>query len=153
MLQQAAARSARLRLVQGDACRLPFADRSFDAVVCTEAFHWFPFPADALAECFRVLRPGGRLLLAVTSTPAVPLSRMIYVASRLLGEAFYWPSRAEARRWLEHAGFRITSQRRVARIASQLLPPILTVAARPRRPAPASRRAPQRRHPIARRYA
>src|SRR4051794_31457957 len=49
--------------VQADAARLPFAARSFDAVLCTSAFHIFPGPGAALAEIRRVLRPGGMLTL------------------------------------------------------------------------------------------
>lgn len=143
MLHQAARRCAGLALVQGDAGALPFADRAFDAIVCTEAFHWFPDPAVALAECFRVLRPGGRLLLAVTTTPAPAVSRLIQAGSRLVGEPFYWPSRAEARHWLQRAGFDIDCQHGVARLGAPLLAPIVTVAARPRRQA--SRRRPARR--------
>src|SRR4029453_6590009 len=55
--------------VQGDALRLPFRDARFDALVCTEAFHWFPDQPAALAECFRVLAPGGRLLVALVNPP------------------------------------------------------------------------------------
>jgi ubiquinone/menaquinone biosynthesis C-methylase UbiE len=44
--------------VSGQAERLPFADRAFDAVVCAQAFHWFEREA-ALAESIRVVRPGG----------------------------------------------------------------------------------------------
>jgi SAM-dependent methyltransferase len=39
---------------------LPLADRSVDAVVCAQAFHWFA-SFDALREIGRVLRPGGKL--------------------------------------------------------------------------------------------
>jgi SAM-dependent methyltransferase len=41
---------------------LPFADGSFDAVTVAQAFHWFDAPR-ALAECARILRPGGGLAL------------------------------------------------------------------------------------------
>ncbi|TCK24349.1 methyltransferase family protein [Pseudonocardia endophytica] len=46
----------------GDGARLPFADGSFDAVVCFTMLHHVPTPAlqDKLfAEAARVLRPGG----------------------------------------------------------------------------------------------
>ena len=42
---------------------LPCADASFDAVVTTNAFHYFRDPARACAEMLRVLRPGGRVLV------------------------------------------------------------------------------------------
>jgi SAM-dependent methyltransferase len=49
--------------VQADAARLPFEPRSFDAVLCTNAFHMFPAPGATLAEIRRVLKPGGTLTL------------------------------------------------------------------------------------------
>ena len=44
---------------------LPFADRSFDAVMCTQAFHYIVDPPPAIAEIRRVLRPGGAVLITV----------------------------------------------------------------------------------------
>ncbi|NBH09350.1 methyltransferase domain-containing protein [Amycolatopsis sp. SID8362] len=51
-------------LRQGDAQALPFDDASFDTVVCTFGLCAIPDPAAAVAEMARVLRPGGRLILA-----------------------------------------------------------------------------------------
>jgi ubiquinone/menaquinone biosynthesis C-methylase UbiE len=44
--------------------RLPFADQSFDCVVCTYTLCSVQDPAAVLAEARRVLRPGGRFLFA-----------------------------------------------------------------------------------------
>lgn len=134
MLSHAAARAPALRWVQGDAGRLPFRDRVFDAIVSTEAFHWFPDQSAALAECFRVLVPGGRLLLALVNTPAASFSAAFYVGSRLLGEPFYWPSHRQMREWVEAAGFHIERRQRVFRLPGFLLPPVLTCAVRPDQP-------------------
>ena len=49
---------------QGDAQRLPFADRSLDAVINVEASHCYPDFPGFLREVARVLRPGGHLLYA-----------------------------------------------------------------------------------------
>jgi len=50
-------------LQEGDAHHLPFADESFDTVVCTFSLCNIPDPHQALTEMQRVLRPGGRLVL------------------------------------------------------------------------------------------
>src|SRR5215217_1686284 len=50
-------------LREGDAQQLPFADASFDTVVCTLSLCNIPDDRRAIAEMKRVLRPGGRLLL------------------------------------------------------------------------------------------
>ena len=42
---------------------LPLADASVDAVMCVLVLHHVPSPGDALAEAFRVLKPGGRVLV------------------------------------------------------------------------------------------
>ena len=130
MLTRAAAR-ARGYWVQADATRLPFGDAAFDAVVSTEAFHWFPDQVAALGELFRVVRPDGRLLLALVNTPTAVLSTAFHLGSRVLGEPFYWPTTAEMRRMVEAAGFRVERQRRVYRLPGFLLPPVLTCAVRP----------------------
>src|SRR5258708_4760602 len=48
----------------GDAERLPFADGSFDAIVCECALCTFPNKQSAAAEFVRVLRSGGRVGLS-----------------------------------------------------------------------------------------
>jgi SAM-dependent methyltransferase len=47
---------------QADATQLPFADGSFDVVVCQFGVMFFPDKARAFAEARRVLRPGGTFL-------------------------------------------------------------------------------------------
>lgn len=44
---------------------LPFADGSFDLVICIEAFQFITHPMHAVREFRRVLRPGGTALLAL----------------------------------------------------------------------------------------
>jgi len=56
----------------GDATELPFADNSFDAVVCGYGILHVPDPATALREMVRVLRPGGRVALSVWDNETSP---------------------------------------------------------------------------------
>jgi ubiquinone/menaquinone biosynthesis C-methylase UbiE len=134
MLREAAARlegSAAATLVRGDATRLPFRDGVFDAAVSTEAFHWFPDQAAALRELRRVLRPGGRLLLALVSPPFEIVADAFEVGMRLVGQPLWWTTPSRLRAQVEAAGFRVEHQRRVFRIPGFLLPPTLTEARRP----------------------
>lgn len=50
-------------LVAADAAGLPFQTGSFDVVVSSSSFHYWPDPGAGLAELARVLRPGGRLVV------------------------------------------------------------------------------------------
>ena len=51
--------------VGADVQALPFRDGAFDAVKATELLEHVPDVARALAECRRVLRPGGHLVITV----------------------------------------------------------------------------------------
>jgi ubiquinone/menaquinone biosynthesis C-methylase UbiE len=53
-------------LVQADACRLPFAENTFDVVYARGMLHHLPDPARGMQEIRRVLKPGG---LAVVLDP------------------------------------------------------------------------------------
>jgi ubiquinone/menaquinone biosynthesis C-methylase UbiE len=52
---------------QADVCALPFADGSFEVVVCQQGLQFVPDPGAALREMRRMLVPGGRLAVAVFS--------------------------------------------------------------------------------------
>ena len=62
-------RSAKLYFSVQDMFRLPYADKSFDVVIVSNALHIVPQPEKALAEIRRVLKDGG-LLIAPTFTHA-----------------------------------------------------------------------------------
>src|SRR5277367_7001893 len=108
MLNQARARSSRVRYLHGPAEQLPFEDGALDAVVTTSAFHFFDQPA-ALREFHRVLAPGG---LAAVSTMSAR-QPLLPAASRLTPA--HNPTSAEMRRLFEGAGFTIVEQHRVRR--------------------------------------
>ncbi len=65
--------SDRVRVLEGNVMDVPLADESVDAVVSQEALLHVPDKRRALAEAFRILRPGGRLVFT-DWTPDAPLS-------------------------------------------------------------------------------
>lgn len=68
MLDRAAARQgadARIQWRQADALSLPFADGSFDAVICQFGAMFFPDRVAGYREALRVLKPGGRFFFSV----------------------------------------------------------------------------------------
>jgi len=71
MLEQAGRRnraligSGRVRLREGSAVHLPFADNSFDKAVSSNSVQLWPDSLKGVMEMRRVLKPGGRIALVV----------------------------------------------------------------------------------------
>jgi ubiquinone/menaquinone biosynthesis C-methylase UbiE len=63
---------AEIRFLSGDASDLPFEPGEFDLATCRAAFHHFPQPERVLAEMTRVVRPGGKILIADLVAPEDP---------------------------------------------------------------------------------
>lgn len=66
-----------------DAERLPFSDSSFDVAWCNDSFHHYPDPERAAFQVWRVLAPGGSLVIGDVWQPA--------------------PARAVMNAWLPHS--------------------------------------------------
>lgn len=97
------------RYVLGDWADNPFTSAGFDAVVAIESLSHMSDPRSFFAECRRVLRPGGRLVIAAWLAAENPspwriryLLRPICTEGRLHGLG----SRTEHRRFLQEAGLR-----------------------------------------------
>jgi SAM-dependent methyltransferase len=54
-----------IQLVQADACKLPFRDGAYDAVVCSETLEHIPDDRAVVEEIARLLRPRGWLFFTV----------------------------------------------------------------------------------------
>ena len=57
----------RIELLQFDAQQLPFADQSKDVILLFEAIYYLPSADRFVAECRRVLRPGGKVLVVTAN--------------------------------------------------------------------------------------
>jgi len=64
--------------VVGDAMALPFADNSFDVYTTSFGIRNVTRPQEALNEAFRVLRPGGRLMVLEFNQIPIPLVQKVY---------------------------------------------------------------------------
>ncbi len=74
----AEALATRLDWVVGDAMALPFADNSFDVYTISFGIRNVTRIPDALAEAYRVLRPGGRLMVLEFSQIPNDLAQWVY---------------------------------------------------------------------------
>jgi ubiquinone/menaquinone biosynthesis C-methylase UbiE len=72
--------------VAGDAMELPFADDAFDAVLSVFGIIFVPDAERALGEVFRVLRPGGRALIAAW-VPRGAIHEMVTALARGVSSA------------------------------------------------------------------
>jgi ubiquinone/menaquinone biosynthesis C-methylase UbiE len=116
-------------LVRADAQRLPLAERSVDVVVCTESFHWYPDQERALGEVARVLRPGGRLLIASIAMLTDVGDRLVTGATASSGSTVRARPPRRLREMVAQAGFEVIHQRRIPRLGL-IAWPVLTDARR-----------------------
>jgi len=68
----------RIALAAGDALRLPFLDKSFDAVTTGFALRNVTDISRTFAEMYRVVKPGGRVICLEISRPTLPLFRSMF---------------------------------------------------------------------------
>jgi len=125
MLEVGRKRHKKIEFIEADALALPFGDDEFDAVTISFGLRNIVDPKAALAEMYRVLKPGGRLVICEFSRPPVAILRAGYntylkyvlplVAGRTssnpeaydyLGESIRaWPDQGELSQWIRGAGF------------------------------------------------
>jgi ubiquinone/menaquinone biosynthesis C-methylase UbiE len=126
-----------ISVVEGTADRLPGEARSFDAAVAALVLCTVPDQSSALAELFRVLRPGGELRF-YEHVVAHPKWESRF---QRLADATFWPLLAggchlarDTTAAIEQAGFQIETCERFPFSPAPFLPPdphILGVARRP----------------------
>jgi demethylmenaquinone methyltransferase / 2-methoxy-6-polyprenyl-1,4-benzoquinol methylase len=114
-----------LDFVEADASALPFKTGEFDAVTISFGLRNIENPKKALAEMYRVTKPGGRLVICEFSKPPRALFRASYWAylkyvmpvvvttsssnpeaySYLLDSIQEWPDQETLAQWIRGAGF------------------------------------------------
>jgi exosortase/archaeosortase family protein len=103
--------TAPLHAAVADVRHLPFADASFDAVYSMGTVEHFDGTEHAVGELFRVVRPGGRVVLGVPNRHD-PFLRPVMVGVLRAFDAYGYGyeksySRRDLRRMLERAGFEV----------------------------------------------
>jgi SAM-dependent methyltransferase len=110
-----------LRLIRDDICNSGLAEASFSLVLCSEVIEHLPDSAPALAAIYRLLEPGGILILSTPQRSSLMemscrvafLPGVIDVVRKIYGEAVFENghinllSADEVTRQLEAAGFTI----------------------------------------------
>jgi SAM-dependent methyltransferase len=123
MLQHAQERREHLKLINGDAARLPFPGGSFRFVFCVNALHHFDRPRDFIAEARRLLQRDGRLAIVGMDPHTCQDKWYIY---EYFPETFgldlaRFPSGEVIMDWMHTAGFAAVEVRPAERILQQVV--------------------------------
>jgi ubiquinone/menaquinone biosynthesis C-methylase UbiE len=123
MLVQAQQRPEPLRLVCGQATKLPFPDRVFDLVYCVNALHHFQRPQIFITEARRLLRSGGGLAI-IGMDPHTGRDKWYlyhYFEETYELDLNRFPSAGTIVDWMIAAGFERVERRPVERIVNAVL--------------------------------
>lgn len=114
MIREAAKRLGdKVSLNIGDAKSLPYAEDSFDLVICNASFHHYPEPEIVLDEVKRVLKKGGVFLLGDPTAPFWYLKFLNWSLQKGDSGDFKIYGKREIRKLLEGRGFLFTNWRNI----------------------------------------
>jgi ubiquinone/menaquinone biosynthesis C-methylase UbiE len=94
-------------LKAGDSESMPWADGSFDAIICNASFHHYPHPKKVLLEMRRLLKKDGILVIGDPTAPAILRQMMNWCINLKIynGGDFRIYSKKEIVRLLKECGF------------------------------------------------
>jgi demethylmenaquinone methyltransferase/2-methoxy-6-polyprenyl-1,4-benzoquinol methylase len=75
---KASRRGCEVPFIEGDALSLPILDRSFEAVTIAFGLRNLASVEGGFAELFRILKPGGRVVVLEFSKPVIPVLRFLF---------------------------------------------------------------------------
>lgn len=102
----------RLHFAQGDSRALAFPDAYFDIVVSCSALHYMREPTRVMAEFARVLRPGGRVVIADWCRDFLFAKAYNWIRKRLVPAHYHVYSRGELETLMQQSG--LTPSRHIA---------------------------------------
>ena len=100
--------AARCTAITGDAARLPLADGCVDAAVSSLCYQWVEDHTAAFAELARVLKPGGRAVIATLGAATLRELRECAVSAEMSLGLLPMRAFAETKTALTHSGFEIS---------------------------------------------
>ncbi len=103
----------------GDSENMPLADGQYDVVTCNMSIHHYPHPEKALGEMFRILKPGGALLLNDMDCAAPIRAFANWIFPKLPGGDVKMYNRAEIEGMMSSAGFKGIRYRKISPFSFQ----------------------------------
>jgi SAM-dependent methyltransferase len=102
-LNRAAVESGRVEIQRAMVSRLPFPNDVFDLVTAVETHYYWPDRPGDMQEIYRVLKPGGSVLIIAEAYRGCRFDWLYQLAMKLIGGA--WLSPDDHRDWLVNAGY------------------------------------------------
>ena len=103
----------------GDAEHMPLPDKAYQAVTCNMSIHHYPHPQAAVNEMYRILEPGGYLLLNDMDCAAPIRAVANWIFPRLPGGDVKMYNRREIEGMVRRAGFRSVRYRKISPFSFQ----------------------------------
>ena len=105
----------------GDSEKMPLESEQYQVVTCNMSIHHYPHPQNAVNEMFRILKPGGVLLLNDMDCIAPIRAVANWLFPKLPGGDVKMYSREETERMVRSAGFQKIRYRKISPFSFQCI--------------------------------